>query len=102
MDALDWVVLVGVAVFPFLFAYAYREYRVGNRSERSFVRSAGVGGTGFSVLLQQAGDRWLSSPADDVLAVLSLVVLAGSLYAIYLGYYRDRDGDVASGTDQGE
>lgn len=86
MDALGWVVLVGVVAYPFLFAYAYAEYRAGERTRESMLKSTGVGGPGFAVLLQQAADRWLSSPVDDVVALASFVFLAVGVWALYRAY----------------
>ena len=89
MDALGWVVLVGVFGYPLLFAYAYRELRRGSRSRESFHRGGSIGGIGFAVLLQNAAQRWLATPADDVVAVASLAVLVPSIYLLYRSYARD-------------
>ncbi|QDX40049.1 hypothetical protein [Salarchaeum sp. JOR-1] len=90
---LTWLVAVGLVAFPVLFGYAYWRYRRGDRDRESFLRGLALGGPGFAVLLLQAADRWLTSPVDDVVAVLSLVPLIGGTYALYLAYWRGLDAD---------
>lgn len=100
MGLVDWLALAGIAVYPPLIAYAYWDYRRGGRDWRSFVRSNGPGGVGLAVLLQQASMRWLETPADDVVAVVSMFVLGAGLYAMYVGYVRGVSED--SGMAQSE
>jgi hypothetical protein len=96
MTPLGWVVALGLVAFPILFGYAYLDYRRGNRIRPALVRSYGIGAVGFAILLQQAAERWLATPVDDTVAVLSFVVLAGGIYAIYRGYTNE------DGTDPDE
>lgn len=91
MDVLGWLVFIGVVVIPLLFVNSYHKFRQGNRSRKSFLRSSSNGGIGFALLLQQAGERWLMTPADDVVAVVAFVILIVSLYAFYRGYISDGD-----------
>ena len=86
MDALGWLVAVGVAVYPFLFAYAYRDYQRGGRSRAGFLKNVGVGGPGFAILLQQAASRWLTGGVAGVVALASVVPLAVGVWALYRVY----------------
>ena len=86
MDALGWVVAVGVAAYPFLFAYAYRDYRRGGRSREGFLKNVGVGGFGFSILVQQAAIRWFTGAISDAVAFASFVPLAVGAWAFYRVY----------------
>lgn len=100
MTPFGWLVASGLVAFPFLFAYAYREYRRGNRTKEGFVKSLGIGAMGLSTLLQQASQQWLTNPADDVVAAVSVIVLVAGLYALYRGYVRG-DGDEVNGDPVG-
>jgi hypothetical protein len=100
MTPLGWIVALGLVAFPILFGHAYLDYRRGDRTRQAFVRSYGIGAVGFAMLLQQAAERWLTTPADDAVAVLSFVVLVGGIYAIYRGYTRGdgKDSDECGGS----
>lgn len=97
MTPLGWVVALGLVAFPILFGYAYLDYRRGNRIRPALVRSYGIGAVGFAMLLQRAADRWLTTPVDDAVAAISLLVLVGGIYAVYRGYTDGDEGD-ADGT----
>jgi hypothetical protein len=86
VDPLSWLLAVGVVVYPFLFAYAYRDYRRGGRSRAGFLKNVGVGGPGFAILLQQAASRWLTGVAAGAVAVASVGPLAVGAWALYRVY----------------
>lgn len=86
MDALGWLVAVGVVAYPFLLAYAYWDYRRGGRSRVGLVKNVGAGGPGFAILLQQAGNRFLTGFPADAVVVASVVPLAVGVWALYRVY----------------